>query len=84
MLRLRHAITNTNYYVQVFAARGMRDRAMIRSVPVNQEALEWIRTNRLAAQPLTGLARKVLQRLDVMELRKIRVEGEDGLEPATE
>jgi A/G-specific adenine glycosylase len=79
MLRLRHAITNTNYYVQVFAARGMRDRAMIRSVPVAKDCLEWVRTKRLSAQPLTGLARKVLQRLEVMEVRTVRLEGiEDG------
>jgi A/G-specific adenine glycosylase len=74
-LRLRHSITNTNYYVQVFAARGVRDKGLLLALPVNDEALKWVRTNRLASYPLTGLARKVLQRLDVMEVRKVRLEG---------
>jgi A/G-specific adenine glycosylase len=36
-----------------------------------EDMLEWVRTTRLAGQPLTGLARKVLQRLDVMEVRPV-------------
>jgi A/G-specific adenine glycosylase len=75
LLRLRHAITNTNYYVQVFAARGPKDKKMRQAVLVDQEQLEWVRTSRLALHPLTGLARKSLQRLDVMEVRMAQVEG---------
>jgi len=75
LLRVRHSITNTNYYVQVFAARSARDKALLRVLPINDEGLEWVRTGRLASHPLTGLARKVLQRLDVMELRKVQIEG---------
>jgi A/G-specific adenine glycosylase len=71
LLRVRHSITNTNYYVQVFAARSPRDRAMMKSLMGREGALEWVRTSRLAGQPLTGLARKVLQRLDVMEVRPV-------------
>jgi A/G-specific adenine glycosylase len=79
LLRVRHSITNTNYYVQVFAARGLRDRKMRQALIGNEESLEWVRTSRLASHPLTGLARKVLQRLDVMEVRKVQLEGmEDG------
>ena len=71
LLRLRHAITNTNYYVQVFAARSPRDRTMMKSLIASEEALEWVRTTRLGGQPLTGLARKVLRRLDVMEVKPV-------------
>ncbi|MEG9437065.1 A/G-specific adenine glycosylase [Edaphobacter sp. HDX4] len=71
LLRVRHSITNTNYYVQVFAPRGSLDRALRRAVPAAKGDLHWIRTSRLPSLPLTGLARKILQRLDVMEIRPI-------------
>jgi A/G-specific adenine glycosylase len=71
LLRVRHSITNTNYYVQVFAPRGSLDRALRRAVPAAKADLHWIRTSRLPSLPLTGLARKILQRLDVMEIRPI-------------
>jgi A/G-specific adenine glycosylase len=66
LLRLRHAITNTNYYVQVFAASGPQDRGLRKAVPAAKDDLEWMRTSKLGSLPLTGLARKILQRLDVM------------------
>jgi A/G-specific adenine glycosylase len=66
LLRLRHAITNTNYYVQIFAAHGSDDSGLRRSVPAANSDLHWVPTNRLGSLPLTGLARKTLQRLDVM------------------
>ncbi len=67
VLRVRHAITNTNFYVQVFAPRGRTD--VLRSaVPAAEDDLEWVRTKTLAEVPLTGLARKILQRLDVMAI----------------
>jgi A/G-specific adenine glycosylase len=68
MLRLRHAITNTNYYVQIFAAHGPEDSGLRRSVPAANNDLHWVLTSRLGSMPLTGLARKALQRLDVMEV----------------
>src|SRR5277367_5849186 len=68
LLRLRHAITNTNYYVQVFAASGPQDRGLRRAIPTAKGDLHWVLTNRLGSMPLTGLARKVLQRLDVMRV----------------
>ncbi|MCU1225595.1 MAG: HhH-GPD family protein [Edaphobacter sp.] len=73
LLRVRHAITNTNYYVQVFAAKGPQDRGLRRAVPAAKNDLEWVRTSQLASLPLTGLARKVLQRLDVMEVRPLQL-----------
>lgn len=73
LMRLRHSITNTNYYVQIFAPRGPQDQALRRAIPAAKRDLFWIRTNRLPQQPLTGLARKVLQRLDVMEVTPLRM-----------
>jgi A/G-specific adenine glycosylase len=73
LLRLRHAITNTNYYVRVFAARGPKDRKLRRAVPVVADVLQWVRTSKLGSLPLTGLARKSLQRLDVMAVRPVVV-----------
>ena len=75
VLRVRHAITGTNYYVQVFAATGKparkepRAEAMLlrRAVPAADRDLVWVRTTRLMMLPLTGLARKVLHRLKMME-----------------
>ncbi len=71
VLRVRHAITNTNYYVQVFAPRPAEPRseaiALRRTIPADAHDLRWVRTSRLATIPLTGLARKVLHRLKVME-----------------
>jgi A/G-specific adenine glycosylase len=77
MLRLRHSITNTNYYVQVFAPRGRHDRSLRRAVPAAKSDLHWVRTSRLLSLPLTGLARKILQRLDVMEIQPIHLPEPD-------
>ncbi len=76
MLRLRHAITNTNYYVGVFAARSPKDRGLRRAVLAATEDLVWMRTSRLGMEPLTGLARKILQRLDVMEMKQVHIEDD--------
>jgi len=71
LLRLRHSITNTNYYVQVFAPRSLRDKALARTLAGKEVELEWVRTNRLGGLPLTGVARKALQRLDVMAVQPV-------------
>ena len=71
LLRLRHSITNTNYYVQIFAPRSLRDKALARTLAGKEAELEWVRTNRLSGQPLTGVARKALQRLDVMAVQPV-------------
>lgn len=76
ILRLRHSITNTNYYVQVFAARGPQDRGLRKAVPAAKSDLHWTRTSRLSSVPLTGLARKVLQRLDVMAVQPLQMPDE--------
>ena len=144
VLRVRHSITNTNYYVQVFAesAPGVAPAALhiagedetegftgsraepdailadhgrlaptrpahqsngskiyeddlytpddipgldadprltapegvlLAQVPASQSDLEWTPTTRLAFLPLTGLTRKVLQRLGVMPLPRLQL-----------
>jgi len=87
-LRLRHAITNTNYYMQVFSPRrlvrtssgshvssgkrsGTAAHALRGAVPADAHNLHWVRTTRLASLPLTGLTRKILQRLKVMKNTRI-------------
>lgn len=76
LLRLRHAITNTNYYVQVFAAHGPEDKGLRHAVPASNRDLHWVLTGRLGTLPLTGLSRKVLQRLDVMAVNLPRLPAE--------
>jgi len=83
-LRVRHAITNTNYYVQVFSPRrlappgggrhavGAAD-ALRELVPADSGDLRWVRTAQLSGMPLTGLARKILQRLQVMEKPQVAI-----------
>ena len=68
LLRLRHSITNTNYYVQIYAAHGPDDSGLRRAIPASPTDLHWVLTKRLASMPLTGLTRKALQRLDVMAI----------------
>ena len=93
VLRVRHSITNTNYYVQVFGPDkdvlsaelatlppnrakpptrpGRRSRSEVQTlrqaIPANPTDLQWVRIPRLATLPLTGLTRKILQRLKVMD-----------------
>lgn len=80
VLRLRHAITNTNYYVRVYAPGSPNDRALRRAVGVPKDELHWVKTARLGELPLTGLARKTLQRLDVMSVRPVRLPEDEAAE----
>ncbi len=79
-LRLRHGITGTNYYVEVFDIGAEPEVATAMQPPSSPAAdadavhpdlhpsaavspqLEWFPVAALPALPLTGLARKVLQR----------------------
>ena len=61
-LRVRHAITTTNYAVEIFS-----ESRLMQNIPAASKDLHWVDVQQLAAQPLTGLARKVLQKLKVME-----------------
>lgn len=64
VLRVRHAITGTNYYVEVL---GLADASAVRNCALRNEDYEWVSTRLLQERPLTGLARKVLQRLRLMK-----------------
>jgi A/G-specific adenine glycosylase len=67
LLQLRHAITNTNYVVSVFAELDSKSHTLHRSIPTSDTMLHWTSAARLGELPLTGLARKILRRLKVME-----------------
>lgn len=72
LLRVRHAITNTNYYARIYAPLGPGDRTLRKAIPLAKADLHWVNTSALGGVPLTGLARKVLQRLDVMAMKALR------------
>jgi A/G-specific adenine glycosylase len=87
LMRVRHAITNTNYYARIYAPMGPMDQALRKAVPIAKTDLHWVNTSALGGLPLTGLARKVLQRLDVMAVKPLRgpeaeVETEPSATPA--
>ena len=69
VLKLKHAITNTIYSVEIYTPNDELDHALDSAVPANQALLHWTQSARLAELPLTGLARKVLQRLQLMGKR---------------
>jgi A/G-specific adenine glycosylase len=64
-LALSHAITVTNYRVQVlrFTEREAGNRWPVLGYP-----RQWAKTSELHSLPLTGLARKIFQRLQIMPL----------------
>lgn len=64
VLRVRHAITNTNYSVEVYEA-AEKD-LLIGNISASDEDLHWASTTQFALLPLTGLARKCLLRLHLM------------------
>ncbi len=66
LLRLRHAITNTNYYVSVYAESAPEDTTLRKAIQAPVDALIWHPVPQLHALPLTGLTRKVLMRLNLM------------------
>ena len=64
-LRLRHSITTTNFYVKIY-----NDTAELpKQIVAAKNDLLWVRTNKLLEKPLTGLARKVLRRLGVLQVK---------------
>jgi A/G-specific adenine glycosylase len=68
ILRLRHSITDTNYYVEIYATGDSRDRTLRKAVPAAQDDLAWYPVPTLHGLPLTGLARKALKRLDLLSV----------------
>ena len=66
ILRIRHAITNTNYYVAVFALDANSHPMEAGQLAGTGYEQDWVPDRELNDVPLTGLARKILMRLDVM------------------
>jgi A/G-specific adenine glycosylase len=71
-----------NYYVQVYAARRNEPQgpggdtqpggqSLRRAIAKGDRDLHWVPVTRLAGIPITGLTRKILQRLHVMENPRI-------------
>jgi A/G-specific adenine glycosylase len=68
-MTLRHAITVTNYRVHVL---GLSVEEAERRWTPRAHPRKWARPSDLATLPLTGLARKVLQKLQLMPAREVR------------
>ena len=70
LLNVRHSITNTNYYVSIYAeSEGGNSNGELRtSVPAAKQDLSWYGVPRLGTLPLTGLTRKVLKRVDLISV----------------
>lgn len=58
LMKLRHSITTTDYEIFVYAAQGAGARG------------RWIPRRELASLPLTGLARKILQRSEAFATKR--------------
>ncbi|MHB1022581.1 MAG: A/G-specific adenine glycosylase [Acidobacteriaceae bacterium] len=71
LLNVRHSITTTNYYVCIYAAGAEQ----IAELEKQTGRREWMRTSMLSTLPLTGLARKVLQRLELMTVHLPQLPG---------
>jgi A/G-specific adenine glycosylase len=65
MLAAKHSITNTNYDVKIYSAKGAA-RELEREVSARESKLHWVPAETLATVALTGLARKILRKMDVM------------------
>jgi A/G-specific adenine glycosylase len=72
LLGIRHSITNTNYYVRVLASRPPLLEAVKK---IFGDELFWKRQTVLNTLPLTGLARKVLQRMDLLHRPPVHLPG---------
>ena len=62
LLTVRHAITNTNYYVTVYGLELGERHRLVRPAAERK----WVPLLHLHDHPLTGLTRKILKRLRVM------------------
>ncbi len=73
VLRVRHSITNTNFYVEVFALPP--EHPLATAAAATHAEQDWVADRKLNEIPLTGLARKILMRLDVLARPKQVREG---------
>jgi A/G-specific adenine glycosylase len=65
VLAVKHSITNTNYSVRVYAAAELEREVLRRA----HAGMQWVPVESLADVALTGLARKILRKMDVMRVR---------------
>jgi A/G-specific adenine glycosylase len=79
LLRLRHSITNTNYYVEIHGQESRLESTLREAVAVDSGDLLWEPVRRLDEVPLTGLARKVLMRLNLMASTGLATPGRQRL-----
>jgi len=63
VLAVKHSITNTNYDVRVYAGAELQRE-------VDAAGQQWVRADALQGVALTGLARKILRKMDVMKDRE--------------
>jgi A/G-specific adenine glycosylase len=68
-LTLRHSITVTNYYVRVFRFPERSGKSRLAAAGAKRR--RWVVSSELEGLPLTGLTRKVLQRLKIMPATQI-------------
>jgi A/G-specific adenine glycosylase len=72
VMRVRHAITDTNYAVEIYTYSegepGEEASGLLREIPANPGDLHWASAQKLNMLPLTGLARKCLVRMGVMKV----------------
>ena len=64
VLMVRHSITTTNYYVSVYEVTQSDMNEHIRQ---QSTRIKWVQAHKLEDLPLTGLARKILTRLEIMK-----------------
>lgn len=62
VLTVRHAITNTNYYVTIYELPWEEKRTL----KAPRGSLAWVKLRELGEVPLTGLTRKVLKRTKIL------------------
>jgi len=63
VLAVKHSITNTNYDVSVYT-----DRELEREVaPGETVEVRWVAADALGRTALTGLTRKILRKMEVMQ-----------------
>jgi A/G-specific adenine glycosylase len=62
VLAVKHGITDTNYDVKVYAAQELQREASAGET----SRLRWVCADALSTVALTGLARKILRKMDVM------------------
>jgi len=67
VLAVKHGITDTTYAVRVYSARELEREVSAGETGAGKAGrLRWVRAETLASVALTGLARKILRKMDVM------------------